>query len=101
MKRRSLIKTIASASVGLPFLNHSKIKNIPVKNSNKIKHNPIAASTYSFWQFNGSETPIEYCIEKTAEFGFDGIELLLIQMESEENSYLQSIKKRKRETRKK
>ena len=94
MKRRSLIKTIASASVGLPFLNHSKIKNIPVKNSNKIKHNPIAASTYSFWQFNGSETPIEYCIEKTAEFGFDGIELLLIQMESEKNSYLQSIKKR-------
>ena len=50
-------------------------------------------STYSFWQFNGRETPIDYCIDKAAEFGFDGVELLLIQMESEENSYLQKIKK--------
>ena len=37
---------------------------------------------------------IEYCIDKASEFGFDGIELLLIQMESEENSYLQKLKKR-------
>ncbi|NCX30770.1 MAG: sugar phosphate isomerase/epimerase, partial [Proteobacteria bacterium] len=31
---------------------------------------------------------------KASEFGFDGVELLLIQMESEENSYLQKIKKK-------
>ena len=94
MKRRSLIKTITAAAIGSPFLGHSKINRIPNKKFIKTKQNPVATSTYSFWQFNGSETPIEYCIEKTAEFGFDGVELLLIQMESEKNSYLQKIKKR-------
>ncbi len=60
-----------------------------------IRHNPIGVSTYSFWQFNGpkEETPIENCIEKAAALGFDGIELLLVQMGSEENSYLQKLKK--------
>ena len=61
----------------------------------KTKHNPIGVSTYSFWQFNGPKenTPIEQCIEKAASMGFDGIELLLVQMASEENSYLQKLKK--------
>ena len=72
-------------------------KNLSLK---KIKHNPIGVSTYSFWQFNGRETPIEYCIDKASEFGFDGIELLLIQMESEENSYLQKLKRRAFDSRK-
>ena len=62
----------------------------------KIKHNPIGVSTYSFWQFNGpkEETPVEMCIDKAAAMGFDGVELLLVQMTSEEHSYLQKLKKR-------
>ena len=94
MKRRSLIKSVFTAGLAAPLagcVNYSNSDNEKLKN---IKHNPIGVSTYSFWQFNGRETPIEYCIEKAAEFGFDGVELLLIQMESEENSYLQKIKKR-------
>lgn len=57
--------------------------------------NPIGVSTYSFWRFNGpkEETPIEMCIDKAAAMGFDGIELLLVQMASEENTYLQALKK--------
>ena len=49
-----------------------------------IRPNPIGVSTYSFWRFNGpkEETPIEMCIEKAAVMGFDGIELLLVQMAS-------------------
>ena len=77
MKRRSLIKSVVTAGVGAPLLgcvNYSNTDNQQLKN---IKHNPIGVSTYSFWQFNGRETPIEYCIEKSAEFGFDGVELLL------------------------
>ncbi|MGI9547101.1 MAG: sugar phosphate isomerase/epimerase family protein [Flavobacteriaceae bacterium] len=63
---------------------------------NNIKHNPIGVSTYSFWQFNGpkEDSPIEECIDKAAAMGFDGIELLLVQMSSEENNYLQNLKKR-------
>ncbi len=92
--RRSFIKTVAAGSVGSAFIG---CENTPNKQSKNIplgmKRNPIGVSTYSYWQFNGRETPIEYCIDKSAEYGFDGIELLLIQMESEENSYLQKIKK--------
>lgn len=62
----------------------------------RIKHNPVGVSTYSFWQFNGPKenAPIERCIEEAAAMGFDGIELLLVQMASEENSYLQNLKRR-------
>jgi sugar phosphate isomerase/epimerase len=61
----------------------------------KLRRNKIGVSTYSFWQFNGPKenSPIEDCIEKAAEMGFDGIEFLLMQMQSEENSYLQKLKR--------
>lgn len=57
--------------------------------------NKIGVSTYSFWGFNGpkEKVPMEYCIEQAARMGFDGIEFLLMQMSSEENSYLQKLKR--------
>ena len=94
MKRRSLLKSLTAASLGAPLIGCSNLNSTEKSSLTNIKHNPIGVSTYSFWQFNGRETPIEYCIDKASEFGFDGIELLLIQMESEENSYLQKLKKR-------
>ena len=70
-------------------------ETIPEIAPKSIRHKPIGVSTYSFWQFNGPKeaTPVENCIEKAAAIGFDGIELLLIQMASDENSYLQGLKK--------
>ncbi|MDP6443776.1 MAG: sugar phosphate isomerase/epimerase family protein, partial [Pirellulaceae bacterium] len=57
--------------------------------------NPIAVSTYSFWRFRrDSKLTIEKCIDLAAEYGFDGVEILHIQMESEENGYLQKLKRR-------
>ena len=94
MKRRSLLKSLVTASIGAPLVGCSNINANNKLTPKNIKYNPIGVSTYSFWQFNGQETPIEYCIDKASEFGFDGIEFLLIQMESEENSYLQKLKKR-------
>ena len=92
--RRSFIKTVAAGSLGSAFVGCENVSNKQTTNITLgMKRNPIGVSTYSFWQFNGRETPIEYCIDKSAEYGFDGVELLLIQMESEENSYLQKIKK--------
>ena len=92
--RRSFLKTVATGSLASAFVGCENSLAQPTKNVPLgMKRNPIGVSTYSFWQFNGRETPIEYCIDKSAEYGFDGIELLLIQMESEENSYLQKIKK--------
>ncbi len=58
--------------------------------------NRIGVSTYSFWQFNGPKenVPVEMCIDQAARMGFDGIEFLLMQMTSEENSYLQMLKRK-------
>ena len=56
----------------------------------------IGVSTYSFWRFNGpkEETSIESCIDQAAAMGFDGVEILHVQMTSEENGYLQDLKRR-------
>src|SRR5688572_25560593 len=57
--------------------------------------NPLAVSTYSFWQFRHAELrDIEKCIDLAAEWGFDGVEILHRQMTNEENGYLQKLKKR-------
>jgi len=60
------------------------------------RSNPIGVSTYSFWRFNGpkEESSIEWCIDQAAAMGFDGVEILHIQMTSEEPSYLQDLKRR-------
>jgi sugar phosphate isomerase/epimerase len=93
--RRSFVKKSLVSSAGIMGLNAF---STPVRSGIKkgsIRHNPIGVSTYSFWQFNGPKenTPIEYCIEQAARMGFDGIELLLVQMTSEEKSYLNKLKK--------
>lgn len=101
MKRRNFIQH-AAAVLPLSVLacqtdaTPAKIQTPePAKGSN-LRHNPIGVSTYSFWQFNGpkEETPIEDCIDEAARLGFDGVELLLVQMTSEEKSYLHQLKKR-------
>src|SRR5262245_44943884 len=57
--------------------------------------NPIAVSTYSFWQFRHADMrDIEKCFDLAAEWGFDGVEILHRQMENEENGYLQRLKRR-------
>lgn len=98
--RRSFIsKTgLAVAGAGLGFAC-SGGKKVPetgeVVSTKKLRRNRIGVSTYSFWQFNGPKenAPIEDCINKAAAMGFDGIELLLRQMQSEESSYLQKLKR--------
>lgn len=55
----------------------------------------IGISTYSFWQFkNEAYRDIEKCIDLSAEWGFDGVEILHRQMTNEEPGYLQRLKKR-------
>lgn len=57
------------------------------------KPNPIGVSTYSFWRFNDdSKLAIEDCIRHAADMGFDGVEILQMQMPREDNAYLQMLK---------
>ena len=56
--------------------------------------NPIVVSTYSFWRFrDDSKLSIDECIDEAARMGFDGVEILHMQMESEEPGYLQQLKR--------
>jgi sugar phosphate isomerase/epimerase len=98
--RRSFVQksTLLAAAAGLGiFCNGGKQAPVPVSESSvkKVRRNKIGVSTYSFWQFNGPKenSSIEDCIEKAVTMGFDGIEFLLMQMQSEENSYLQKLKR--------
>lgn len=95
--RRDFIRKSAIAAVGMGMVTScdTSSKEKTTTEKKKTRCNPIGVSTYSFWQFNGPKenVPIEDCIEKAAEMGFDGIEFLLIQMQSEENSYLQKLKR--------
>ena len=97
INRRNFLQAGALAATGTALAGcttgeTSSPAEEPKKN---IRQNPIGVSTYSFWQFNGppENTPIEECIDKAAAMGFDGIELLLVQMTSEENSYLNKLKR--------
>lgn len=57
--------------------------------------NPIALATYSFWRFKeGLKFTMEKCIDLAAEMGFDGLDLLHIQMHREDDAYLQELKRR-------
>ena len=101
MDRRKFINgaaalSIGSVAMGNTLKNNSELCDNSSKPLKKIKHNPIGVSSYSFWQFEGpkEDVPMELCIDKAAAMGFDGIELLLVQMSSEENGYLQKLKKR-------
>lgn len=104
MKRRTFLahSTAAAASVmGLTSCSYSGIANEQIavgktgSTQKSRRPNRIAVSTYSFWRFKkGLKLPIETCIDEAAEMGFDGVEILHIQMEKESNEYLQGLKRR-------
>jgi sugar phosphate isomerase/epimerase len=52
----------------------------------------IGTSTYSFWHFLPEKVPIQLVMEKSQELDLDGVEILHVQMESEDNSYINSLK---------
>ena len=53
----------------------------------------FGVSTYSFWQFRAEPAPIEACIDLAARMGFDGVEILQVQMgDDQSNTRLQRLK---------
>ena len=93
--RRSFMKKAALAGGAMVSVSPgaSVVQESAVTSTRRTR---FGVSTYSFWRFNGpkEDTPIEQCIDQAAEMGFDGVELLLVQMTSEDNGYLQRLKRR-------
>ncbi|HYC99806.1 MAG TPA: sugar phosphate isomerase/epimerase family protein [Phycisphaerales bacterium] len=62
--------------------------------ASRSRPNPIGVSTYSFWRFrDDSKVPVEDCIRYAAAMGFDGVEVLMMQMTREDNRYMQMLKR--------
>lgn len=61
------------------------------------RRNPVALSTYSLWRFRNEHLrDIHQCIDIAADMGFDGVELLLYQIQQNDllsNSALQEMKR--------
>lgn len=92
--RRSFFKH-AGISTAAMLISPSIIKphNIHAKSQKKAKAS-IGVSTYSYWGFRRKEfRPIEKCLDLAAEQGFEGVEILQVQMEDFTPSYLQNLKK--------
>ena len=53
----------------------------------------LAVSTYSYWHFKTDKYPIEKVIEQAAILGFEGVEILHVQMADETKAYLHGLKK--------
>jgi len=54
----------------------------------------LGTSTYSYWHFTKEVTPIETVLEQAHSLGLHGVEILHRQMASEENAYIQTLKRR-------
>lgn len=52
----------------------------------------FAVSTYSYWHFEKVKYPVEKVIEQAAGIGFDGVEVLHVQMDNETPAYVNGLK---------
>jgi sugar phosphate isomerase/epimerase len=95
--RRAFIAGSAAALAGIGVTGCAAVQSrgAGANDAGACRGSPIAVSTYSFWRFkDGLKLPIETCIDEAARMGFDGVEILHMQMEGEENGYLQNLKRR-------
>jgi sugar phosphate isomerase/epimerase len=49
-------------------------------------------STYSYWHFQETKYPVQKVIEQAAAIGFDGVEILHVQMDDESPAYVNALK---------
>ena len=97
INRRTFVAGVAGTSVAATAArNLSGQENKTVRsNEGPVRPNSIAVSTYSYWRYrDDSKLRIEECIDLAAEAGFDGVEILHVQMQDESNAALQRIKQR-------
>ena len=91
--RRQFLKSVSLCA--LSFQASRSLKAGGEKSTRKSsRNNPIGVSTYSYWGFRREEfRPIEKCIDQAAAQGFDGVEILQVQMQDFSPGYLQKLKR--------
>ncbi|MCG8653242.1 MAG: sugar phosphate isomerase/epimerase [Pirellulales bacterium] len=93
LDRRQLLAGGLAAGAGIAAAPLAQAQ--PVAPAGSRIGNRIAVSTYSYWRYrDDSKLSIEECIDLAAEAGFDGVEILHVQMQDQSNPALQRIKQR-------
>jgi len=90
LSRRSLLAA-GAAACATSALPASTIEAAVAQSSKQPIR--IGVSTYSYWHFDRVKYPIEKVIENAAKIGFDGVEILHRQMESEDKKYVNNLKR--------
>ena len=88
--RRRLLKAAGAAAFG----SACSVPGPDEGTSPAAKRIPLSVSTYSYWHFTEEKYPIEKVIDHAAKVGFDGVEILHRQMESESAEYMNGLKRR-------
>ena len=98
LNRRSFLAATASLGAGLALAaDDQQTKSSPARK----KRLKLGIATYSYWHFKTEKVPIETVIDKAAEIGVEGLDILHRQMDiaekdpltAQHRSYLQKLKR--------
>src|SRR5437016_5904289 len=86
LPRRAFLTATALAGAGLSLRAADQIT--PLKASSAKKRVKLGLSTYSYWHFRPPKVSIETVIDKAAELGVEGVDILHRQMDMAEKEPL-------------
>lgn len=91
LTRRQLARVAGIGTVALAVPHAGHAAEAPAAGRPRTK---IGVSTYSFWQFREPRVEVEASIDDAARMGFDGVEILEMQLgDDRSNGRLQRIKR--------
>jgi sugar phosphate isomerase/epimerase len=98
LNRRHFLGLGTMAAASLASGNAHAAANTPTPFKKRVK---LGIASYSYWHFRTARVPIETVIDKAAELGVEGVDILHRQMDigerdpltSEGRSYLQNLKR--------
>lgn len=89
--RRAFIQTGLQGAAATAILPNFTIQSLVEPNPKpRIK---LSISSYSYWHFKEKKFPIEAVIDEAAKLGVEGIDILHRQMEGEDKTYINKLKR--------
>ncbi|MBQ9812136.1 MAG: sugar phosphate isomerase/epimerase [Thermoguttaceae bacterium] len=90
---RSATAAAIGATVGAGFNASAQAQDAPEK-SGARRGNLISASSYCYWHFDQDvSAPMDQCLRKTAELGFDAFEVLEQQLDRTDAAYYHQLRR--------
>lgn len=96
LSRRALLQSAVGCAAGSLLAGSASLKAVEEgSKSPPARRQRFGVSTYSFFKFGGKDNvPVDKCLELAADMGFDGVELLHVQMDGDARGYLNQLKRK-------